>query len=260
MLFVLEDVGARDYQEDRHAIFFNIFNDINYYGVFDGHGDEKVAVFMKLYFKDILVSELSKGDVNGKSIPECLFLSFQRLQTLLPKSIATYAGTTALVLLHHKDMLYVANVGDSRAILCNGKRAIGITEDHKPSAKKELERIQSVGGSVTIDPYGVPRVNGSLALSRAIGDLYLAPAVSWVPDIYTIKLESMSKYVVAASDGLWDVFDNQEVVNHLNGFLSDVKLQANPKSVLSSACISLLKKARERRSGDNITILMLVII
>jgi protein phosphatase 1L len=259
MLFALEDIGSRDYQEDRHDVAFNVYKDMNYYAIFDGHGDEKVAVFMKLYFKDILVQELVNGEKEGKNIPQCMFSAFHRVQSIIPRSIATFAGCTAVVILHQKDMIYVANVGDSRAISCNGFQAMEITQDHKPALKSEYDRIHSVGGSVILDPYGTPRVNGSLALSRAIGDFYLSPAVIGMPDIYAMTIKEHNKYVLAATDGLWDAMQNQEVVDQLKPFLSTDNIRSNPKAVLNGACLSLLKTARQRGSGDNITILLIML-
>lgn len=257
MLYIIEDIGARPYQEDRHSVVFDLLPDFHYYAVFDGHGDEKVAVFLKLYLKDILKSELE----HHRQIPieQCIFNAFKRLQTILPKNIAMHAGSTALIMVKHLDILYIANVGDSRAIISFKNKGIPLTEDHKPNTKSEYERIISVGGSVMVDPFGTPRVNGNLALSRAIGDLYLAPAVSWIPDIYKVKLTSSNRYIVAATDGLWDVFDNQEVVDFIDRNVDAVMLNTDPKKTLNHVCNSLVKTARLKGSGDNITIMLVLL-
>jgi serine/threonine protein phosphatase PrpC len=62
--------------------------------------------------------------------------------------------------------LVVANAGDSRAVLCRRGQAVEMSRDHKPMDEDERARIQKAGGFVQEG-----RVNGSLALSRAIGDL-----------------------------------------------------------------------------------------
>lgn len=259
MLYVIEDIGSRDYQEDRHSVDFNILPGFNYFAVFDGHGNEKVAVFLKLYLKDILKSELKEH--HKIPIEQCLMNTFKRLQSILPRSIAMHAGSTALVILRHGNILYVANVGDSRAIINFKNIAVAITEDHKPNDPSEYERIKSVGGSVVIDSFGTPRVNGNLALSRAVGDLYLAPAVTWIPDIYRVKLTLSNKYVIAASDGLWDVFQNQEIVDFIgmNFNKPNFTLNTEPQNVLNSVCTGLIKLARSRGSGDNITIMIILL-
>ena len=75
------------------------------------------------------------------------------------------AGTTACVLLVTKDSIYCANIGDSRAVLCSFGKAEPLSYDHKPQNDEELERIEKSGHFVEDD-----RVDGNLALSRAIGD------------------------------------------------------------------------------------------
>lgn len=78
------------------------------------------------------------------------------------------AGCTAIVALKHGMKLYVANAGDSRAVLCRGDgSAFALSDDHKPLQERELARIMSAGGFVTKEG----RINGNLNLSRSLGDL-----------------------------------------------------------------------------------------
>jgi len=77
----------------------------------------------------------------------------------------SYAGCTATVLLISRTEMICANAGDSRTVLSKGGRAIDMSEDHKPELATELSRIQRSGGFVEDG-----RVNGMLALSRALGD------------------------------------------------------------------------------------------
>lgn len=87
-----------------------------------------------------------------------------------PTAEEVQAGCTAVVALLHKNTLYVANAGDSRAILCRNGKALALSEDHKPSQAVERERIVAAGGYLS-EIGGMCRVNGNLNLSRAIGDL-----------------------------------------------------------------------------------------
>lgn len=80
------------------------------------------------------------------------------------------AGCAAVVMLKKGNIMYLANAGDSRAVLCRSGKSVGLTFDHKPTSEKERKRIESAGGFVS-DIGGIYRVNGNLNLSRAIGDL-----------------------------------------------------------------------------------------
>ena len=75
------------------------------------------------------------------------------------------AGTTAVIVLVVENTIYCANVGDSRAVICENSKAFPLMEDHNPSLKREVERIEKSGGCVVNG-----RVGMKLAITRAIGD------------------------------------------------------------------------------------------
>ena len=79
------------------------------------------------------------------------------------------SGTTLILAIHDSGNVWVANVGDSRAVFSNDNgMAIPMSYDHKPCQLKEKKRIQEAGGFVAMN--GVWRVMGVLATSRALGD------------------------------------------------------------------------------------------
>ncbi|KAG1665821.1 Protein phosphatase 1G [Nymphon striatum] len=127
------------------------------------------------------------------------------------------SGCTAVLALIKDSMLYVANVGDSRCIVCRKGIAVEMSCDHKPEDAIESARIKAAGGHVTAEG----RVNGGLNLSRALGDhLYKQgdiPAkeqmISAQPDIQTLCLNSDDEFMVVACDGIWNSMSSQEVVN-----------------------------------------------
>lgn len=99
------------------------------------------------------------------------------------------AGTTALIAVLQNSRLIVANVGDSRGVMCDAKgNAIPLSFDHKPQQTRELKRIQEAGGFIAFK--GVWRVAGILATSRAMGDYPLKEKKLVIadPDILTFDL------------------------------------------------------------------------
>ena len=142
----------------------------------------------------------------------------------------SFQGSTALLAWIHQDRstgnqtLIVANVGDSRAVLGRHNHgALNLSRDHKPSTRSERKRIERVGGKVVwcgktdargkpVRHRGVYRVNGNLAVSRAIGDRSERPAVSAEPDTMVLPIQPTDRFVVLASDGLWDVMSSNDVV------------------------------------------------
>lgn len=172
------------------------------------------------------------------------------------------AGCTAVVaLLKARKHLYIANAGDSRAVLSRRGTAIALSEDHKPAQERERTRIVAAGGFLS-EIGGVCRVNGNLNLSRAIGDLKYKqndtlPAADQIitaePDICHIELTDEDEFFVLACDGVWDVMENQEVCDFVRQ-----RLQAGhgPKDVaceLLDACLASNPRDAKGIGCDNMT-------
>lgn len=106
------------------------------------------------------------------------------------------------VFLHKaRRQLITAHVGDARAALISLHDSFNLTADHKPSNPSEKERVELLGGRII--NYGVLRVQGVLAVTRALGDFSLRPFVSNVPTVSCFALQGDECFVVLASDGLW---------------------------------------------------------
>jgi serine/threonine protein phosphatase PrpC len=134
------------------------------------------------------------------------------------------SGSTAVACLISPSHVYLINCGDSRAILVSNNEVVLGTYDHKPINPNERERIQNAGGSVMIQ-----RVNGSLAVSRALGDYEYKcvegrgpceQLVSPEPEIYVREREhDKDQFVVLACDGIWDVMTNDDLKEFINSRL-----------------------------------------
>ncbi|KAG0473973.1 hypothetical protein HPP92_015830 [Vanilla planifolia] len=150
------------------------------------------------------------------------------------------AGSTASTAILVGDRLLVANVGDSRAVICRGGNAIAVSRDHKPDQTDERQRIEDAGGFVMWA--GTWRVGGVLAVSRAFGDRLLKQYVVADPEIQEEVVDGSLEFLILASDGLWDVVSNEEAV-------ALVKPIEEPEQ----AAKLLLQEASRRGSADNIT-------
>lgn len=171
------------------------------------------------------------------------------------------AGCTAVVALVKDKNVYVANAGDSRAVLCRGNVAVPLSEDHKPSQASERARIVAAGGFVS-EIGGITRVNGNLNLSRAIGDLRykmnstLLPKeqiITAEPDVQHIQLMNEDTFLLLACDGIWDVLSNQQAVDFVRQRLSQGMSPTDCANELLDACLA--KDPREARGVgcDNMT-------
>lgn len=158
-------------------------------------------------------------------------------------------GSTGLCVIIRQDRLTVANVGDCRAVLLSNdyQRVAQLTIDQKPNSPKEKHRILSLGGFVQ-NCYGVFRVNGVLAVARAFGNRTLRQVIRPDAEITMRRLEREDDMIVIASDGLWDVLSNRDVMQICKSFVG--QSQQRIANELSSAAI-------KRGSMDNVTVILI---
>ncbi|KAK9057146.1 hypothetical protein SSX86_024513 [Deinandra increscens subsp. villosa] len=137
------------------------------------------------------------------------------------------SGSTAVALIKQSQDLIIGNLGDSRAVLAtrddnNGLVAVQLTVDLKPNLPREAARIHQFKGRVFAlqDEPEVARVwlpnsdSPGLAMARAFGDFCLKDfGLISVPDIYYHRITDKDKFVVLATDGVWDVLSNKEAVD-----------------------------------------------
>ncbi|KAH2318364.1 Protein phosphatase type 2C 3 [Aspergillus fumigatus] len=187
-----------------------------FFGVYDGHGGDKVALFAGENVHKIVAKQeaFAKGDIE-QALKDG-FLATDRAILEDPKYEEEVSGCTAAVSVISKNKIWVANAGDSRSVLGVKGRAKPLSFDHKPQNEGEKARISAAGGFVDFG-----RVNGNLALSRAIGDFEfkkspeLSPEqqiVTAYPDVTVHEVTDDDEFLVIACDGIWDCQSSQSVV------------------------------------------------
>ncbi|CAK84175.1 unnamed protein product (macronuclear) [Paramecium tetraurelia] len=199
--------GWREYMED--YILIQEQEEFQLYGVFDGHGGKDVSEFLSDHFYEIFEMELKKNPENYHLVLES---TFETLDTILAHRIASSkVGSTANIVLVTKEKVYIANLGDSRAILFSNESVQQLSQDH--NIQSEYDRIISNGGYIRDD-----RINGSLTVARAFGDFFLKSSrcsiISSKPDIVVID-RPQNKFILLASDGIWECADNQYISKNL---------------------------------------------
>uniref|UniRef100_UPI00358F41CF protein phosphatase 1L n=1 Tax=Myxine glutinosa TaxID=7769 RepID=UPI00358F41CF len=251
--------GRRDHMEDRYAIIHGRSTrgtpgtrpNHAIYAVFDGHGGESAAEFVQSRLPEMLQRRLDGDEPEPEVIEKILREEILALDEQLVSKLSAVqdeAGTTCLVALHNGSLLTVANVGDSRAVLCDRSgRAVPLSHDHKPHQLRERKRIKKAGGFISYN--GSWRVQGVLAMSRSLGDFPLKHlrVVTSDPDVATFDLATLQpRFVLLATDGLWDAFGSQEAVSFVAARLQEPHLGAK----------SIAMQAYYRGCPDNITVMV----
>ncbi|CAL9207875.1 unnamed protein product [Musa hybrid cultivar] len=275
---------------------------IHFFAVFDGHGGSHVAALCKGQMHVLLAEELGRAETETERdaeaeearIKTAVGRSFARMDELALMACACgtiglppcgcersgteseIVGSTAVVALVGGGRLVVANCGDSRAVLSRGGRAVPLSDDHKPDRPDELARIEAAGGRVIY--LNGARVYGILAMSRALGDKYLKPAVISEPEIRVVEITAADECLIIASDGLWDVLPNDlacdvarrcleeadptrgsERLVHEDGgdTAGDPEKEHASDERCSLAAALLARLALGRRSADNISVVVI---
>ncbi|XP_045480306.1 probable protein phosphatase 2C T23F11.1 [Harmonia axyridis] len=213
--------GWRVNMEDFHTHILSMPDDPNtaFFGVFDGHGGGKIAEYVGKHLHKYITNQKEYNEGNIAEAMKKGFLEIDDAMALEESLKRERSGTTAITVLVKNDQIYCANVGDSRAVASIGGRAVPLSVDHKPNQEGEYDRITSAGGWVEYE-----RVNGNLALSRALGDYIYKKnpnksaeeqIVTALPDVTEYAMTDDWEFIVLACDGIWDVMGNQEVVDYI---------------------------------------------
>ena len=231
--------GYRDYMEDKSRVVQNINGDKNshLFCLFDGHGGVNVSQFLQdnfyKYFKEML--PMSNPQENFKELFNIVDNKIKDLNVL---NIGSTACVIYITKENGKKVLYSANIGDTRSVLISSNDYKRLSYDHRATDTNEYNRIVQSGGIVFAG-----RVYGTLMLSRAFGDWELKTyGVISEPHVTKININENDKYVIIATDGIWDVLDDADVYEMSKNF-------ENSKDL----CNNIVEKALDKGSMDNIS-------
>uniref|UniRef100_A0A7N0U940 protein-serine/threonine phosphatase n=1 Tax=Kalanchoe fedtschenkoi TaxID=63787 RepID=A0A7N0U940_KALFE len=226
---------------------FGCQEDMMFCGVFDGHGPwghfvakrirESMPSTLLCNWQESLTQTSPPEPDSDSAIDRCNFNIWKRSyvktcavidrELKQQRKIDAYSsGTTAVSIVRQGEMMVIANVGDSRAVLAStgddgSLVAVQLTVDFKPNLPQECKRIVESNGRVFCldDEPGVHRVwlphdeSPGLAMSRAFGDHCVKEfGLISVPEVTQRRITSRDHFVVLATDGVWDVMSNQEAV------------------------------------------------
>jgi len=168
-----------------------------------------------------------------------------------------------VVVLIRERRLYCANAGDSRAIACVSGMVHALSVDHKPNDEAETKRILAGGGWVEFN-----RVNGNLALSRALGDFiykknsHKGPEEQIVtanPDVEVRDITEDWEFVLLACDGIWDVMTSSEVGQFVRRRIGD---GLEPEAICEELMNNCLAPDSNSNGlgGDNMTVILVCLL
>ncbi|XP_047146953.1 probable protein phosphatase 2C 25 [Vigna umbellata] len=242
--------GRREYMEDRYTAGNNLRgeNKLAFFGIFDGHGGAKAAEYAANNLEKNILDEVIMRDEDDAE--EAVKRGYLNTDSDFLKE-ELHGGSCCVTALIRNGNLVVSNAGDCRAVISRGGVAEALTSDHRPSREDERDRIESLGGYVDLCR-GIWRIQGSLAVSRGIGDRHLKQWVTAEPETKVLRIEPEHDLLILASDGLWDKVSNQEAVDIARSFLV-----GSNKSQPLLACKKLVDLSVSRGSMDDTSVMLI---
>ena len=243
-------VSLKKLNQDDYFIFPNFLNNSTYsfFGVCDGHGTfgQNISFYLKENLPQNVMNEFLKYDIQNLSEINTYFFSQIILYTFSETNKemnederidSSISGSTCVSVICTPERLFCINVGDSRCVLGkfdkNKNQWIpkNLSKDHKPSDPNEKSRIIKSGGRIESfmdeegNYEGPERVwlknedTPGLAMSRSFGDeIAHTVGVTVSPDIYDYLFVEEDKFIILASDGIWEFMSSDEVVDIVKDF------------------------------------------
>ncbi|KAL2612044.1 hypothetical protein R1flu_023736 [Riccia fluitans] len=278
---VAEDRGSRHTMEDTWVLLTDAWQGsagslrCAHFAIYDGHGGRHAAEYARAHLHtNVLSAGLPRESVDIKSVKRAIIAGFKSTDdALLRESTAGgwQDGATAVCVWVLGQMVFVANVGDAKAVLArvspksDGEGIIGdktgsdvdqllplkgvvVTREHKAIYPQERTRIQKAGGYVEANG----RMLGRLEVSRAFGDrIFKKAGVIVTPDVHVFELTERERFLILGCDGLWGVFGPSDAVDFIS-------TQFKEGASVSLACKRLVREAvRERKCKDNCTAIVI---
>lgn len=231
---------------------------ISWIAVFDGHGGDFASQWLsqrlhKAFVKALLANSKQTADLNERIKTALLEAHRETDKELLAAQAEERRddGACAVVVLCVSTTprtVWVANVGDCKAVLARTRSKIGevttlkahrLTKEHSPLLLEERKRIETAGGRVEDS-----RVNGILGVSRSFGDpRYKKLGVISVPDIAKFSLSVDERFLLIACDGLWTVLNPDTAVSYLKTQLQEAWQYEVEHPTVNTEVVSLRKES-----------------
>lgn len=267
---------VRDYNEDKYTIVNEKISSasVHFFGLYDGHGGSRCSEYLRQHLHDFILKD-PELTVDPKNV---ILRNFIKAENLFieeaKRNNFDRSGSCALACIIIRDKCFIANLGDSRAVLSSnkGNKVFVLSKDHKPLDEVEMNRIVQAGGYVyqnsnyntvpaLVGPHRV--FPGRLSVSRTIGDIYAklaqyggnANVIIPTPEIKNFRVLPEHDFILMCSDGIFDRIDNQKAVECVWESFRE-NWQAGVQQKCALAARKLIQLAFERKSTDNVTVII----
>ena len=268
--------NVRDYNEDTITAT-KVNNDFYFFGVYDGHGGNGCSIYLRDNLH-LFIKEFTKESIYNAIIEtENTFINNKALSPL--KEITDSSGSCGIMAIIKDNKCFIVNVGDSRCVVFKKDKVDFYTEDHKPGANFEKERIEKAGGKIYQTPSFFPLFQngqeietpwrvmpGRLSVSRTFGDVEaknekfggMKGVVVAQPDISEIELNGDFSMIVLGCDGIFDVMTNEDLMECAKIVMREKK-ELGYRELCGAISDMIIKSALAKDSFDNVSCVVVLL-
>lgn len=237
-----------------------------FFAVYDGHGGSSAAKYAgENVHKRLLKEETYKKKEYTEAMRQAFLNTDTEMRNSHPFTNSDPSGCTAVAaLITNDNRIFVANAGDSRSVISVKGEVKPLSFDHKPVNDEERTRIVNAGGYVEFG-----RVNGNLALARALGDFEFKknrsiPAEQQIitsnPQVTEHLITEEDEFLIIACDGIWDCLTSQQAVDVIRLLISQGKSLAETCEIVCDHCLAPDTTSGAGIGCDNMTVLIVALL
>jgi protein phosphatase 2C family protein 2/3 len=257
----------RKVNEDKLSIHINKKlqdKDVSYMAIFDGHNGESLANELKETFHNRLFED-------GELLTNTELTLIKQTQDFDNEFINVYrttkalddSGSCLLMSLLFDNKIYIANLGDSRAIISSKGDLSLLSLEHNITLKREKDRILRLGGSIYFEANTLKVNPGGIIKTRTLGDIKykLGQFISKeglvisTPDVLCIEQNGNFDFIILGSDGLYEKLTNIRIATIV--YESCLNFEESFEKLLDSIIRNITKEAIDAGTRDNITFMFL---
>lgn len=247
--YIVQKSNGKEMQDTYKAKNVTGSHNISFFAVYDGHSTQSIAETLADKLDEYILENV-KGNMEMLSaIKEAFTKVEEEVETSL-QEWKPRGGSTALCVIMYNGQMYVANLGDSRAVVYQNTSFESLSNLHDFSNASELQFAESKGAVILNN-----RLEGELAVSRSVGDIRFKSYMNPEPEIIQHKIQEQDEYLILGTDGYWNGLGPDMT-------LSSIQLMKEKSATgtldLSDLGNSLIEEACQniRTKKDNMTLIV----
>lgn len=248
--YIIQKSNGKEMQDTYKTKTVTGFHSLSFFAVYDGHSTQTIAEMLANKLDDYIMEGLHENKDISTSIKEA-FIKIENEVAAMLGEWRPRGGSTALCGVIYGGNLYVANLGDSRAVMFQSENYKSLSNLHDFTNENERIYVENKGGIVLNN-----RLEGELAVSRSIGDIRYKHLMNKEPEIIVHQIHENDEYLILGTDGFWNGLDPEQTLSTIKMLKEKIGyeklgLKEMGDNLIEEACLNIKTKK------DNMTLIII---